>query len=264
MKKHGLEHEKTERYDSRDEKCAKRGSRCLIQLARNGLLFNGTPQDLDVLRLKFARDHYVILPQLFEPALLEQILRRVHDAKFLPRDHIGIALELCMADNMTTAMLRFLPSNPAFLRIVEHITGNPHIGEFVGRVYKMESSGGHYDSWHDDCIEHRVVTMSVNLSPRPFQGGALQLKHLHSEAILQEICNTGLGDALLFRISADLVHRVQGVIGDHPKIALAGWFTEGDDLLPNLGKWMGASAATIANPANDQPSWEISAPPKRE
>jgi hypothetical protein len=214
----------------------------LIQIARNGLNFSGTQQDLDALKLKFDRDNYVILPQLFEPTLLEEILRRVQAAQFYSRDHTGIALELCMADEITTAMLRFLPSNPSFLRIVEHITGNPHIGKFIGRVYKMNSSEGHYDSWHDDCIERRVATMSVNLSPQPFQGGALQMKHLRSEKILQEIHNTGLGDALLFRISPGLLHRVQGVMGDHPKIALAGWFIEGEDFLPNLGKYMESSA----------------------
>jgi 2OG-Fe(II) oxygenase superfamily len=236
----------------------------LIQIARNGLNFSGTQQDLDALRMKFDRDHYVILPQLFEPTLLEEILRRVQDARFLPRDHIGIALELCMADQLTTAMLRFLPSNPAFLRIVEHITGNRHIGKFIGRVYKMNSSEGHYDSWHDDCIEHRVVTMSVNLSPQPFQGGALQLKHPHSEIILKEIHNTGLGDALLFRISPDLIHRVQGVMGDHPKIALAGWFIEGEDFLPSLGKCIDSSVAQVENFANDQPHWETPVPPKHD
>ena len=235
----------------------------MIQIARNGLVFSGTQLELDTLRQKFARDHFVILPQLFEASLLEEILRRVQTAKFLPRDHIGIALELCMVDHLTTAMLRFLPSNPSFLRIVEHITGNPHVGEFIGRVYKMNSSGGHYDSWHDDCIEHRVVTMSVNLSAQPFEGGALQLKHPHSKEILQEIRNTGLGDALLFRISPDLVHRVQGVMGDYPKLALAGWFIEGEDFLPNLGKWMGPTEATVSSRANDEPAWEVPAPAKR-
>ena len=237
----------------------------MIQLTRNGVVVTGTQDDPDSLRRKFDRDNYVILPQLFEPLLLEEILQRVHAARFLPRDHKGIALELCMADHRTAAMLNFLPSNPAFLRIIEHITGQPHIGEFSGRVYQMNSSGGHYDNWHSDYINHRVATMSVNLSRKVFEGGALQLMRVESREILHEIHNTGLGDALLFRISPDLAHRVQGVIGQHPKIAFAGWFLEGEELLPNLGKLMSAPLPNKpAKIANDQPDWEVEVSPKRE
>jgi hypothetical protein len=98
--------------------------------------------DLDLLRLKFDRDNFVILPELYEPSLLDEILQRVQAAQFLPRNHDEIALELCMADQRTKTSLTFLQSIPAFLRIMEHITGQPQIGEFTGRVYQMNSSGG--------------------------------------------------------------------------------------------------------------------------
>lgn len=58
--------------------------------------------------------------------------------------------------------------------------------------------------------------------------------HYGSEEILREVHNTGFGDALLFRISEKLTHRVQDVTGDNPKIAFAGWFLQGEDFLRNL------------------------------
>jgi len=90
------------------------------------------------------------------------------------------------------------------------------------------------------------------------------LKLRDSIEILQETRNTGLGDALLFRISADLIHRVQGVTGDHPKIAFAGWFLQGEGLLANLDKRLSPPLQSIAKVANDQPDWEVPVSHERE
>jgi hypothetical protein len=226
----------------------------VIRLTRKGVVFSGTQEGLASLREKYERDDYVILPRLFEPALFEELLRRVEDAPFVPRDHDGIALELCMADKITTAMMDFFPNNPSFLRLVEQITGQPRLGEFNGRVYRMTSSDGHFDHWHNDCIDDRVVTMSVNLSRQVYSGGALQIRGRSSKEILQEIYNTGFGDALLFRISKELAHRVQAVTGEVPKTAYAGWFLQREDLLPNLGKRMQATSRRLTNVEGSSPA----------
>jgi hypothetical protein len=208
----------------------------VIQLTRKGVSFTGTQEDLKALSEKYGINNYVILPQLFEPALFEEILQRVDAAPFLPKEHGGLSLEFCMNDAITNAMLEFFPNNPNFLRIIEQITGQPRIGRFTGRVYRMTSSDGHFDHWHDDCAHNRVVTMSVNLSRRKYSGGALQIRRHGSTEILQEIQNTGFGDALLFRVAEHLTHRVLAITGDTPKTAFAGWFLEEEDLLPNLRK----------------------------
>jgi hypothetical protein len=153
-------------------------------------------------------------------------------------------------------MMTFFPNNPTFLRVVERITGQPRLGEFLGRVYRMTSSDGHHDGWHDDCCYQRVVTMSVNLSRQAYAGGTLQMKLRDSDEIIQEVHNTGFGDALLFRISNQLKHRVQEVKGDIPKTAFAGWFLEVEDFLPNLRKRSNRSAGKLAN---DQPDCEVPA-----
>jgi hypothetical protein len=206
----------------------------VIQLTRKGVSFTGTQEDLRSLREKYEINNYVILPQLFESALFEEMFQRVDAAPFLPKEHGKLSLEFCMNDAITNAMLEFFPNNPIFLRIIEQITGQPRIGKFSGRVYRMTSSDGHFDRWHSDCADNRVVTMSVNLSRKEFSGGALQIRYDNSNEILQEVRNTGFGDALLFRISDNLTHRVQAIEGDIPKTAFAGWFLEGEDFLPNL------------------------------
>jgi hypothetical protein len=145
----------------------------------------------------------------------------------MPYEHKGIGLEFCMEDQPTIALLTFVANVPAFLQLIERITGCGRIGEYSGRVYRLTSCDGHYDHWHDDSADGRMITMSVNLTPQLFRGGALQMRDRGTEKILHEVRNTGLGDALLFRISPELEHRVQGVEGDIPKTAFAGWFMSG-------------------------------------
>ena len=66
--------------------------------------------------------------------------------------------------------------------------------------------------------------MSVNLGPRPYDGGVFQLRRRGSEDILCELPNVVPGDAILFQISKELVHQVTPVVGTEPKTAFAGWF----------------------------------------
>jgi hypothetical protein len=83
---------------------------------------------------------------------------------------------------------------------------------------------GHTDDWHDDTSDGRLLAMSINLSPRGYQGGVFQMRESKSHWTLMEIANTGLGDALLFRVSSDLQHRVTEVQTGEPRTAFAGWF----------------------------------------
>ena len=89
----------------------------------------------------------------------------------------------------------------------------------------MSPDAGHYDAWHTDNADGRLAVLSINLSPRGYQGGLLQMRERGSEQVITEIANTGIGDALLFRISENLLHRVTGVEGAEPKTAFAGWFS---------------------------------------
>jgi hypothetical protein len=199
----------------------------MIQLTRSGVVFSGSEDDLNRLHSEFRRVQYIILPRLFEPELLQVVLKRIESAKFISFEHKGIGLEFCMEDQPTIALLTFVANVPAFHRLIERITGCGRIGKYSGRVYRMTSCDGHYDHWHDDSIDGRMITMSVNLTPQLFHGGALQIRYCGTKKILDEVRNNGLGDALLFRVSPELEHRVQGVEGDVPKTALAGWFVSG-------------------------------------
>jgi hypothetical protein len=129
-----------------------------------------------------------------------------------------------MEANATTALLHFLVSGDVFFEVVERITGVSRIGHFDGRVYRMLPNPDHHDTWHDDAGKRRLLAMSVNLSTDIYNGGVLQMRQRESRQILDEVANTGFGDAIIFRVARHLEHRVSNVEGEAAKTAFAGWF----------------------------------------
>jgi hypothetical protein len=107
---------------------------------------------------------------------------------------------------------------------VETLTGCAPIARFSGRVYRMIPGPQHYDSWHSDSEEERLIGLSLNLSEEVFAGSIFQLRAVGSDRVLCEVANTGFGDAVLFRIAPDLLHRITPLEGAVPKTAYAGWF----------------------------------------
>jgi hypothetical protein len=111
--------------------------------------------------------------------------------------------------------------------VVRECTGCHAITRFEGRVYRMVPGTDHHDSWHDDAGEGRLVGMSLNLGPRPYMGGCFQLREKSERAVPRELPNIIPGNAILFRISPTLAHRVTPVEGIEAKTAFAGWFLSG-------------------------------------
>jgi 2OG-Fe(II) oxygenase superfamily len=196
----------------------------VLQVTRTGVDVFAADEIRRELRERFDRDHCLILPRMFSPEVLAMLLDRAAAAAFQPRNHNNFASELCMSDPLTESLILFLLNNPELHRALREITGVEAIGSFTGRVYRMNSTEGHYDSWHNDMKGDRLLALSANLSPREFRGGGLQLRRYRAKEILREVRNTGLGDGLVFRISRELEHCVMPVEGDAPKTALAGWF----------------------------------------
>ena len=195
----------------------------MIQLTRSGLASHRT-SDIETLRAQFSDQQCVQLPRFLDPDLLARLQEQVDHAQFDDRVHDDIGRELCMTSNAALSWLYFLANDPEVFRMVQQVTGCGPIGCFTGRVYRMLPGPGHYDSWHTDALEHRVVGMSVNLGRGIYTGGVFELRELRSQKLLSEVANTGPGDAILFRISRDLAHRVTPVAGIADKTAFAGWF----------------------------------------
>jgi 2-oxoglutarate-Fe(II)-dependent oxygenase superfamily protein len=212
----------------------------MVQLSRSGL----TPpsqHDLDSLRAQFARQHCIRLPGLLDPDLLSFIRHRLETAEFAERAHDDIGAELCLTHDVALDLLHFLANDKKLFELVQQLTGCARIGCFIGRIYRMVPGSGHYDSWHSDTRDNRLIGLSLNLGTQCYDGGVFQLRERHSTDILCEVANTGAGDAILFRIARGLMHQVTSVEGTTPKTAFAGWFHARPEFLSLLTNGAGRS-----------------------
>jgi 2OG-Fe(II) oxygenase superfamily len=193
----------------------------MLQLTRKGCLHG----QLDDLRDRFATNHCVVLEKLLEPTLLKKFHQRIEQAPWHSSVFDDFGTEFTLDDPVTVHLLHFLLNDPEFLSVIRIITGCTQTHNFFGRVYRMAAGPQNHLSWHDDGnIKEREVGFSMNLSTDVFRGGTFELRNRSTLALLAQVNNTGFGDALLFRISADLEHRVTEVVDTIPKTACAGWF----------------------------------------
>lgn len=140
--------------------------------------------------------------------------------------------------------LVFLTNGVQFLAVAHALTGCGPFNWFDGRVYRMAPGDGHYDDWHDDWGDGRRVALSLNLNRRPYEGGHLHIRRADGQGPTIQVPNTNPGDAVLFRLSTEFVHRVDAVQGREPKTAFAGWFNNIEpDLLTRLHRLPGQPIA---------------------
>jgi hypothetical protein len=198
----------------------------VIQIQPSGLVLRGS---LDPLRDEFARNHHVRLPNFVEPRLLGLVLHHVEQGRFVDRSHGRIGTEECLLPGTATGILQLVFNDSSLLRVISAIADCGELRCFDGRVYRMTPGAGHYDSWHSDAGKDRRIGISVNLSREPYEGGCLEIRPASETEATQAVANPGLGDAVMFRISPDLRHRVTSIAGSRPRTAYAGWFCSKPD-----------------------------------
>ena len=195
----------------------------MVSLTNSGARISASPSDIQRLAAEFQVQHFIRLPKLIGPKLLDLLAERTKQINFDRLEHKHVGAELGLNDNVTQALLSVLLNNETLFGFVQSVTNCPPIGSFIGRVYRYLPEADHFDEWHDDLIKHRVVALSVNLGKVPYEGGLLQLRD-NSTGTIQQITNTGFGDAILFQLCEGLEHRRTAVKGTIAKTAIAGWF----------------------------------------
>ncbi|MBI3589989.1 MAG: PqqD family peptide modification chaperone [Candidatus Melainabacteria bacterium] len=200
----------------------------IIQLKREGIKCSYTEKDIDDLLKHFSENHWVKLPKLLDEEILGLIQEKIKIGDFYSKSYkkkIGLdSKELRLKDKQAIGLLEFLTNDPKFFELIEKITSSKKIGCFSGRIYRLSPDADTLDAWHDDNVDNRMIAMSVNLSTEVYEGGSLQIKDFTTDKIIQEVKNTGFGDAVIFRISNYLDHRVTEVKGKAHRTAYAGWF----------------------------------------
>jgi hypothetical protein len=200
----------------------------MIRLTGSGTSVSATAEELDSLREQFQAQHCIRLPQLLDATLLRVIQRQIETAEFYERVHedggVPPPVDSCMRENSASHALHLVVNEPKFRGFVEQVTGCGRTGCFFGSVYRLVPGHTHYDSWHSDMVEGRMLAMSINLSTDVYRGGVLEIRDWESGHVSHGVANTGFGDAIIFRIARHLKHRVSPVEGTVPRTAFAGWF----------------------------------------
>ena len=183
----------------------------------------------------FAQRHFVVCKRFLDAAVLKRVSRLLAETDFFVREHSDnnkkdalIARELAAPGTCTlTKLFHLLLNRERIFAAMEPFANGESIQRFVGRCYKLQSSGGYFGSWHSDWNGHRRLGLSINLSEAPVSGGQLQMRHRRSGEI-QQAPTTEFGDAMLFGIDPEFDHRVLPVTGAVPKCNFAGWFSKGE------------------------------------
>ena len=205
--------------------------RGVVTLTRGGAVVSGRAE---ALRDTFRQSHCVRLPQLIDRALAADIAGRIDTGVFTTKAHADAALELCLEPDDTVGLLHFLVNEPAVYALIEQVADLSPIRSFFGRVYRHVPGGGHFQDWHGDVEPNRHIGLSINLGAAPYDGGVFQIRARDTGQPLASVHNTGLGDAIIFRLRDDLEHRVTALEGGVAKTAFAGWFRSEPDYLAVL------------------------------
>lgn len=205
----------------------------MITLRSRDVIIDG--EETRRLESEFRQRHCVLLKGLLDQSLLDLVRPRIEGGNWLEFEHKGIGKEVILDDEYALNMLHFAINAPVFVDAIRSISGCDEITWFDGRIFRMDPKPDHYDSWHNDVSDTRLIGMSINLSFEGYDGGEFEMRELGSEAVLARIATLYAGNATLFRIDPGLQHRVAPLTGRRHRTAFAGWFKGGKpDLLNRL------------------------------
>jgi 2-oxoglutarate-Fe(II)-dependent oxygenase superfamily protein len=196
----------------------------LIQITKSGAIISDAAAEIALLRKQFEGQHWLLLPNFADADLLNLIERKLTETEYRVVDR-ETGVELRPVDCTAYLATELLLNSPRLFRAIEGLTRCEAIACFSGRIYRRPPSSEYFNRWHTDVTgEGRMIALSINLSPEPYDGGALEIRSSKTKELICEVQNPGYGDAVIFPVDERFEHRVTRVEGKTPKTALAGWF----------------------------------------
>lgn len=188
-----------------------------MRLTRRGLSQPPPPERAAALARELDERHLLLFPRLLAEDLLSQLQPRLEGGATLGADGL---IERHALDEP----LRFLFRDPGLLALASTLAGEPLAG-FTGKIRRVEP-GKSTIGWHDDLhpVQRRRLAVSVNLSPRRFEGGRVQIRRRSRSELLAQAAYPDAGDALVFRVEEGLEHRSEPVAGVETKWIFSGWY----------------------------------------
>jgi hypothetical protein len=206
-----------------------------MQISRFGFTYDNAA--MECARSEFALSECAVLNEFLEPELTQGLIRELDSEACAPnihylRDNREFARDLTFsATSGALHAFHLLLNNPRIFAAIQRITGCGQIGSFMGRIYRNLPSPEYRLDWHDDRqTPHRLIGLSVSLTPASLEGGLFRLRRKSSHEILAEVAHSRPGNAHIFRIDSGIEHCVTAVHGELPRTAFAGWFLSSPDI----------------------------------
>lgn len=196
----------------------------LVQAGKHSVDLLGSTVEIEAAHEELDRRHCIKLSGFLAPDLLDEIRADLQEAPFRHNIDPTRSVSAVVVSGALFMRLLLMANDDRIRGVVSSLAGIPSPG-FYGRVYRRFPGDTNY--WHSDCIEDRALALSVNLSDGGYGGGALEIRSVDAPDRPSLFTNDVPGDAILFRIRADLEHRQGDVTGTVPKVAYAGWYRRG-------------------------------------
>lgn len=182
---------------------------------------------------EYAKTGSFLLSGFLHAGALNNILRKLKEVRFETKFEIdeqnkfGKTL-FVPQNNPVLFIFQLLLNNIELFSVLQNITGCDNIGNFVGRIHRSEEGGQHGIEWHGDNSDNRLLAMTLGLDTCDYSGGKLQMRETGSEKIIREFGHINAGDAVIFKISPGLQHRLT-VLETGQRTVGVGWFRSEPD-----------------------------------
>jgi len=185
------------------------------------------------LRDEFASTNCILVPGFLSGSILENILKKLERAPFQTKfemnemNKFGKVLFVPVNDPIVF-MFQFLLNNRDLFSTLQEITQCGHIGNFVGRIHRSEEGGDHAIGWHSDNSDTRLLAITLCLGTDDYTGGKFQIRKTNDDNIVKEFGQLKAGDAIIFKISTELEHRLTTLETGRRTVGV-GWFRSQPD-----------------------------------
>ncbi len=182
---------------------------------------------------EFTATNCIFVPGFLSGSVLDNILKKLRDTTFETKfetessQKFGKVLFVPL-QNPVIFTFHLLLNNRDLFSVLEEITGCAEIGNFMGRIHRSLGGEDHAIDWHADTSDNRLLAMTLCLGTDQYTGGKLQLREADSEHIIREFGQLNAGDAILFKISPGLKHRLT-IVETGCRTVGVGWFRSEPD-----------------------------------
>jgi len=184
-------------------------------------------------RKEFELTNCIFVPEFLSGDILENVLKKLEQATFETKfetdrtNKLGKVLFVPLNEPVAFAF-RLLFNNPDLFSMLQEITQCGHIGNFVGRIHRSLGGEDHAIEWHSDNADNRLLAMTLCLGTDDYTGGKFQLRSIDNENIIREFGQLQAGDAIIFKISPGLKHRLTNLETGRRTVGV-GWFRSAPD-----------------------------------